>query len=133
MQNEALIMMHRRKRDQRYLAWYRLLRLVKKGTAYISPSFVDVGISRPQFDLLSAIAKADSDKFRQLAEACTPAPRPDAHALKSLQTRVAHIAEELGIEPEIIATRRDLVATVLDNPPPHIAEGWRSSVLEAAL
>jgi ribonuclease D len=84
-------------------------------------------------DLLGAIAKADSDKFRQLADACTPAPRPDAHALKSLQTRVAHIAEELGIEPEIIATRRDLVATVLDNPPPHIAEGWRSSVLEAAL
>jgi ribonuclease D len=80
--------------------------------------------------LLAAIEKADTRRFKQLAEECTPAPRPDAHALKALQTRVAQIAKELGIEPEIIAARRDLVATVLDMPPPHVASGWRSAVLK---
>lgn len=84
-------------------------------------------------DLLAAIEKAGTKRFMLLADECTPAPRPDAHALKALQNRVQVIAQELGIEPEIIATRRDLVATVLETPPAHIATGWRSEVLAAAL
>ncbi|MGD2167733.1 MAG: HRDC domain-containing protein [Gammaproteobacteria bacterium] len=82
--------------------------------------------------LLDALAKAETKRFMRLADECMPAPRPDAHELKALQSRVRGIANELGIEPEIIATRRDLVATVLGSPPPHIAGGWRSKVLAAA-
>ena len=63
--------MHKRKRDQRFLAWYRLLRLVKKGTGYISPSFVDAGISRPQFDLLGAIAMDEGQTQQMYAERMT--------------------------------------------------------------
>jgi len=64
-------MMHRRKRDLRFLAWYRLLRLVKKGTGYISPTFIDVGLSRPQFDLLSAIAMDEGQTQQAYAERMT--------------------------------------------------------------
>ena len=83
-------------------------------------------------ELLDAIAKADAKQFAALADDCLPAPRPDARRLKSLQDHVAQIALELGIEPEIIATRRDLVASALDAPAPHIARGWRGQLLAAA-
>ncbi len=71
MLNETLNILHKHKRDQRFLAWYRLLRLVKKGTGYISPSFVDAGISRPQFDLLSAIAMDEGRTQQTYAERMT--------------------------------------------------------------
>lgn len=64
-------MMHRRKRNQRFLTWYRLLRLVKRGTGYISPSFIDAGVSRPQFDLLSAIAMDEGQTQQIYAERMT--------------------------------------------------------------
>ena len=71
MLNKTVNMMHRRKRDQRFLAWYRLLRLVKKGTGYLSPSFIDAGISRPQFDLLSAIAMDEGQNQQLYADRMT--------------------------------------------------------------
>lgn len=80
-------------------------------------------------ELLDAIAKADTNRFSEMAKECLPPPRPDTHALKDVQERVRLIAEELGVEPEVIATRRDLVAAVLGTPPDHIARGWRSGVL----
>ena len=63
--------MHQRKRDRRFLAWYRLLRIVKKGTGYISPSFVDAGLSRSQFDLLGAIAMDEGQTQQVYAERMT--------------------------------------------------------------
>ena len=69
--NETRNIMVKRKRDRRFLAWYRLLRLVKKGTRYISPSFVDAGLSRPQFDLLGAIAMDEGQTQQVYAERMT--------------------------------------------------------------
>jgi ribonuclease D len=83
-------------------------------------------------DLLNAIAKAETRQFAELALECVPLPRPDARTLKAMQNRVAVLAQSLGIEPEIIATRRDLVAMVLEEPPAHIERGWRSQLLAAA-
>ena len=83
--------------------------------------------------LLNALTKTDSARFSELAKLCVPAPRPDAHELKALQNRVLKLAQELGIEPEIIATRRDLAATVRGEPPAHIRAGWRHSMLSGSL
>ena len=69
--NETLNIMHQRKRDRRFLAWYRLLRIVKKGIGYISPSFVDAGLSRSQFDLLGAIAMDEGQTQQVYAERMT--------------------------------------------------------------
>ncbi|MEM7134198.1 MAG: MarR family transcriptional regulator [Chloroflexota bacterium] len=63
--------MHKRKRNQRYLAWYRLLRVVKMGIGYISPTFIDAGLTRPQFDLLSAIAMDEGQTQQIYAERMT--------------------------------------------------------------
>lgn len=71
MQNETLTIMHKRKRDQRFLTWYRLLRVFKKAVGYISPTFIDSGLSRPQFDLLSAIAMDEGQTQQTYAERMT--------------------------------------------------------------
>lgn len=63
--------MHKRKRDQRFLVWYRLLRVMKKGIGYISPTFIDAGLSRPQFDLLGAIAMDEGQTQQIYAERMT--------------------------------------------------------------
>jgi len=39
----------------------------------------------------------------------------------------------LGLEPEILATRRDLVAVALGTPPDHLRTGWRSKELASLL
>ena len=82
--------------------------------------------------LLAAVRKADTKRFGQLARQCMPAPRPDARELKAMQTRVQTVAGELGVEPEVIATRRDLVSATLGETPEHIRDGWRGVVLEVA-
>ena len=69
--NESLSDMHQRKRNSRFLAWYRLLRIAKKGVGYISPSFIDAGLTRPQFDLLGAIAMDEGQTQQVYAERMT--------------------------------------------------------------
>ena len=71
MQKETLTIMHKRKRDQRFLAWYRLLRVMKKAVGYISPSFIESGLTRPQFDLLGAIAMDEGQTQQTYAERMT--------------------------------------------------------------
>jgi len=68
---ETLNIMHKRKRDPRFLTWYRLLRVMKKGIGYISPTFIDAGLSRPQFDLLGAIAMDEGQTQQSYAERMT--------------------------------------------------------------
>jgi hypothetical protein len=53
--------------------------------------------------------------------------------VKALQERVRAHAAVLGIEPEILATRRDLVAVALGARPPHLKDGWRARELAAVL
>lgn len=69
------------------------------------------------------------DHYKTYIPECTPSERPDTAQLKSLQNRVRKLAEKLGIEPEVIAAKRDLVATVLDLSPSHLSKGWRAEVL----
>ena len=69
--NESLNDMHQRKRSPHFLVWYRLLRIAKKGVGYISPSFIDAGLTRPQFDLLAAIAMDEGQTQQVYAERMT--------------------------------------------------------------
>ena len=65
MQDDIRQRFQERKTDRRFLTWYRLLRLVKRGVGFISPSFAQAEFSRAQFDLLSAIA-FDEGRTQQL-------------------------------------------------------------------
>ena len=55
--------------------------------------------------------------------------RPDKDAVKALQVFVRRRAEALGIEPEVLASRKDLIAWLAGSPPPHLTAGWRTEAL----
>ena len=60
------------------------------------------------------------------------AERPDAgqrQQLKALQQRLAGIAGELDIAPEVLATRRELAALTRGNRDLPVLAGWRRSVI----
>jgi ribonuclease D len=83
--------------------------------------------------VLAAITSRDDAALQAEVRANAAAPLPDKHAVKALQEQVRQRAAALGIEPEILATRRDLVGVALGDPPPHLKVGWRSRELGAVL
>jgi ribonuclease D len=53
-------------------------------------------------------------------------PGPDQlRQLKALQARLIGIAAELGIQPEVLATRRDLTALLRGERDVAVLSGWR--------
>lgn len=54
---------------------------------------------------------------------------PDKSVVKSLQSEVKTRAEALGIQPELLATRRDIVLAASGQSPATFTTGWRQSVL----
>jgi ribonuclease D len=58
---------------------------------------------------------------------------PDKALVKALQERVRQHAAVLGIEPEILATKRDLIGVALNDPPLHLRTGWRARELAPIL
>lgn len=90
-------------------------------------------IERQGDALLAAIAAA---AIREDDLDSNGAGRPDAaqqQQLKVLQQRLAGIATELDIAPEVLATRRELAAIVRGTHDLPVLAGWRRSVVGEAL
>ena len=79
--------------------------------------------------VLAAVASHEQADLQAEVRANASQGAPDKNAIKALQERVRQRAAELGIEPEILATRRDLVAVAAGKPPPHLTRGWRAAEL----
>lgn len=62
-----------------------------------------------------------------------PAVAPDKAAVKSLQAAVKSRAETLGIQPELLATRRDISLLATGQLPASAADGWREPILRDLL
>lgn len=60
-----------------------------------------------------------------------PASRIDKSVLKTLQADVRRRAAKLGIEPEVLATRRELVQLAAGEPPAALAHGWRAEQMRS--
>lgn len=84
-------------------------------------------VERSGREILAAIRDATP-----VAEA-PDSPIPDPRLVKSLQREVRGLAESLGIQSELLATRRDIAAAAAGSPPDIIATGWRHGVLGAVL
>ena len=80
-------------------------------------------------EILAAVARRDAPPLRALVDEHTVRLVPERQRLKQLQELVRRRAAELGIEPEILATRRDLTALAAGNPPAHLVDGWRAAEL----
>jgi ribonuclease D len=73
--------------------------------------------------ILSAIRE------RKPAEEAPAMPIPDKAVVRSLQSDVKSRADKLGIQPELLATRRDIAMLATGRVPDYISTGWRRSVL----
>lgn len=54
---------------------------------------------------------------------------PDKALIKSLQAEIKDRAESLGIQPELLAARRDIARMAAGEPPELLTSGWRQGVL----
>lgn len=79
--------------------------------------------------IVAALAARAGSEHVAAIERAGAAERPDRDALKALQARVKARAEALGIEAEVLASRRDLVALLRGAPPAHLRSGWRAAEL----
>jgi ribonuclease D len=86
--------------------------------------------SRRGAELLAVLAQRSDPAIEALVHERGTAQIPDKARLKALQESVRQRAAALGIEPEILATRRDLAALELGTPPEHLKHGWRARALE---
>jgi ribonuclease D len=83
--------------------------------------------------VLAAVATHAQPDLQAEVRANASQAAPDKNVVKALQERVRQQAAKLGIEPEILATRRDLVAVAGGRPPAHLTQGWRAAELAAVL
>jgi ribonuclease D len=90
-------------------------------------------ITRSAPALLAAIGSRDDADLQAEVRANAAQPLPDKTLVKSLQERVRQHASTLGIEPEILATKRDLTGIALNDPPLHLRSGWRATELAPIL
>lgn len=90
-------------------------------------------VARSAPAVLAALAQRNDAELQAEVRANAAQPMPDKALVKDLQERVRRHAAALGIEPEILATRRDLVAVALGDPPPHLKSGWRARELAPIL
>jgi ribonuclease D len=80
-------------------------------------------------DLLAAIAASANDAAaRGAADAARPGPE-ELRLQKALQRALAAISAELGIQPEILATRRELAALARGARELPVLSGWRREVV----
>lgn len=80
-------------------------------------------------EILAAISEShDGPPVEALAELSRPGPS-QLRQMKALQQRLLAIAGELGIQPEILATRRELAALIRGARELPVLSGWRREVV----
>ena len=90
-------------------------------------------IARSTPAILAAIESRNDAELQAEVRANAMQAMPDKTLVKSLQERVRQHATALGIEPEILATKRDLIGVALNDPPFHLRTGWRATELAPIL
>ena len=86
--------------------------------------------SRAGADLIALINAPENGENAPRAEAQSGRPGPaEVRQLKNLQEKLQAIAAELGIQPEVLATRRELTAIVRGARELPVLTGWRRSVI----
>jgi ribonuclease D len=95
----------------------------------VSPKFA----ARNAGAVLAALATRNKPGLIAEVRASSSQAVADKALVKGLQERVRGRAAQLEIEPEILATRRDLVAVAAGRPPAHLLTGWRAAELGSLL
>jgi ribonuclease D len=86
-------------------------------------------VARNAEEIVAAVARRDDAEVQAIVRASVAQQAPDKTKVKALQEDARKRAAALGLEPEILATKRDLVALAAGNPPAHLRDGWRAAAL----
>jgi len=89
-------------------------------------------VARNGADIVDAVARRDEADVQAIVRASVAQQAPDKNKVRALQEDARKRAAGLGLEPEILATKRDLVALASGNPPAHLRGGWRAAALGLA-
>lgn len=85
--------------------------------------------ARASADILAALA--ERSRHAEIAAKLEAGQRPDKALLAMLKDEVKRRAAELGIHPEVLATRKDLAAIATGDTPDAFRTGWRSRQLKS--
>jgi ribonuclease D len=80
-------------------------------------------------EILQVLAAASDAPADPIADDGARAPPEQLRMLKVLQKRLQAIAEELKLQPEVLATRRDLMALLRGERELPVLSGWRREVV----
>ena len=81
-------------------------------------------------DILAAIDDRSDPDVRAMVEARMAREHPDKLKFKRLQERVKARASELGINPELFATRREILEILRGEHSERTRRGWRAAELQ---
>ena len=84
-------------------------------------------------EILTAVAQSDTPEVHALVSAAVDDARPDKSRAADIQVTVKRRAEELGIQPEVLATRRDINALAAGADLGDTLSGWRAAELARVL
>lgn len=90
-------------------------------------------VARSGAEILAAVARAPSPEESERLRRAARSRQAEPSKLKELQAGVRREAEELGIEPEVLATRRELAALAAGDAPDSLTRGWRAAAMARAL
>jgi ribonuclease D len=93
------------------------------------PSVPRATADRGGGEILKALADVSAVPDESIADDGPRAGPEQLRLLKALQQRLLGIAGELGIQPEVLATRRDLTALVRGERELPILSGWRRAIV----
>ncbi|MFL2545785.1 MAG: ribonuclease D [Candidatus Rariloculaceae bacterium] len=84
-------------------------------------------------EILAALSENENSEQDELLEAHLPPEPPDKKLLRSLQEQVRVRAEALGIQGEVLATRKEIADLLMGRPSERIDGGWRHDELKPIL
>jgi ribonuclease D len=87
-------------------------------------------VTRSGAEILAVIGRSDSPELCAAVESMLADRKPDKERAQALQEIVLERARTLGIQPEVLATRRDLSAIAAGAEPGTVLSAWRMQALE---
>jgi ribonuclease D len=84
-------------------------------------------VQRAGAEILEALAAGASDSMRERALAA--AESPDKQRLRDMQARVKTLATKLGIPPEVLATKQEIVELLAGRTSHRVSATWRGALL----
>lgn len=112
-----------------------LLALARGGAGRFDDALAKAGVDAPRRsrdrNALRAILEAPPEPYRRPAD-LQPLGSEERARIKTLQAEVRAVADDLGVEPALLASRRDLTRWVQGADCDWLA-GWRGDVLADAL